>query len=523
MLRRNRFNRAIAMAAQDGMGAGRSHLAQDGAAIGRAVHLNLADTAMRLAKLAGASYADIRIGRIEEDTLWAREQRLEGYNSSATAGFGLRVLLNGSWGFAASEHVSDEEIAAAVTKAIENAQAAARVQGTRIVLEELTAYQDEWTSPVDIDPFTIGADEKAARLLAINEAALKAGADYCHSSINYAREYKFFASSIGSRITQTRTRIDGGFTVTVIGKDTGKFATRELQVPSRAAGWEYILAQDFIGDAELAAEQARQKLKAKPVVPGKYDVVIDPTNLYLTIHETVGHSTELDRALGWEADFAGTTFVTPDKLGKLQFGSPLMTVVADRSQEGGLSTARYDDDGVHASASEFPIVERGVFKNYQMAIGQAQLIGLERSNGCAYADKPTAFPIQRMPNISLQPNPEPCTLDDLFSGVDDGIYITGRGSWSIDQQRDNFQFSGQLYYEIKNGKLGSMLRDVAYQGKTVEFWNSMDGLCDKSAYHLAGTFYCGKAQPVQLAPVSHGSVPARFRQVTVLNTEREDV
>jgi TldD protein len=518
MLRRSRFFSPFAMSAQEGAGAARPL-----AALPSAFHLNLADTAMRLAKLAGAAYADIRIGHIEEESVWAREERVEGYNSSMTAGFGMRVLLNGSWGFAGSEALSDGEIAAAVAKAIENAQAASRIQSARIVLEDLPAYQDDWSSPVEIDPFAVGADEKAAVLLAMNTAALKAGADYCRSSIMFAREYKFFASSRGSRITQTRTRIDGGFEVTVIDEDTGKFATRASLVPSHAAGWEYIRAQDFAGESALAAEQAHQKLHAKPAVPGKYDLVLDPANLYLTIHETVGHSTELDRALGWEADFAGTTFVTPDKLGKLQFGSPLITIMADRSQAGGLATARYDDDGVHASASEFSIVERGVFKNYQMAIGQAQSIGLERSNGCAYADKPTAFPIQRMPNISLQPNPEPCTLDELFAGIKDGIYIVGTGSWSIDQQRDNFQFGGQLFYEIKDGKRGAMLRDVAYQGRTVEFWNSLDSLCDKSAYELHGTFYCGKAQPVQLAPVSHGSVPARFRQVTVLNTEREDV
>jgi TldD protein len=284
-----------------------------------------------------------------------------------------------------------------------------------------------------------------------------------------------------------------------------------------------VAAYDGEAEAALAATQAREKLAAKSVEPGQYDVVIDPANLFLTIHESVGHSTELDRALGWEADFAGTSFVVPEMLDGLQFGSPLMTVMADRSQEGGLATIGYDDDGVRSTEAEFPIVEKGVFRNYQMALGQAHLIGRQRSNGCAYADSPTAFPIQRMPNISLQPGAEDVSLLDLIAGVDRGIYISGAGSWSIDQQRDNFQFGGQIFWEIRNGALGPMLRDVAYQARTVPFWNSLDGLGGQSTYELHGAFHCGKAQPAQIAPVGHGAVPARFRGVTILNTERKDI
>jgi TldD protein len=311
--------------------------------------------------------------------------------------------------------------------------------------------------------------------------------------------------------------------VTVIDKTTGKFATRDGLAPPRGSGYDYILNYDFVGEAVKAAHQAREKLTAKPVEPGTYDLVLDPTNLWLTIHESVGHPTELDRALGWEANFAGTTFCTPDKLGKLQYGSELMHIVADRSQEGGLSTVGYDDDGVRSVGTEFDIIKDGIFVNYQTAIGQAQLIGQPRSNGCAFADSWGSFPIQRMPNVSLQPNKKNSSLHDLFAGVKRGIYIVGNGSWSIDQQRHNFQFGGQLFYEIKNGKLGGMLRDVAYQGTTVEFWNSMDGIGDKSTYFLGGAPNCGKGQPEQTAPVSHGAVPARFRQVNVLNTERKDV
>ena len=493
------------------------------AGLDQAARLNLADMALDLAKRAGADYADFRIGRSEREFTRARERRLEELASAVSVGFGVRVLVGGSWGFAASELAEEAEIRRIVTLAAENARASRLIQASPVVLEEVPAYRQDWQMPMRIDPFAVPAHEKGSRLLAINEAALKAGADYCTSSMNFVREEKLFASSRGSRISQTRVRSFPQFEVTAIDKQSGKFATRASLAAPRGSGWDYVEAYDFATEAALAAGQARQKLKAKPVAPGRYDLVIDPTNLWLTIHESVGHATELDRALGWEANYAGTSFVTPNQLGTLKFGSPLMNVTADRSQEGGLATVGYDDDGVRSVGAEFPIIENGVFRNYQMAIGQAALIGRERSNGCAYGDSPTSFPIQRMPNVSLQPNPKPVSLDDLFVDVEDGIYVVGNGSWSIDQQRYNFQFGGQLFYEIKHGKRGDMLRDVAYQGRTPDFWNAMDGLGDKSTYFLGGTFSCAKGQPGQLAPVSHGAVAARFRQVNVLNTERKDI
>jgi len=408
-------------------------------------------------------------------------------------------------------------------RALEVAKASQPLQTRKFVLEDLPVYNDSWDMPMKADPFVVPSDEKIARMLAATEAALKAGANYATLSFAFVREEKFFASSSGSRIQQTRVRCMPDGEVTVVDQTTGRFASRASLAAPRGSGYDYILGYDFAGEFAKAAEQAHEKLKAKSVTPGKYDLVLDPTNLWLTIHESVGHPTELDRALGWEANFAGTTFCTPDKLGKLQYGSKLMNIVADRSQEGGLSTVGYDDDGVRAIGSEFHIIEDGVFKNYQMAIGQAQLIGQPRSNGCAFADSWGSFPIQRMPNVSLQPNPKPCSLADLIGDVKHGIYIIGNNSWSIDQQRHNFQFSGQLFYEIRHGKLGPMLRDVAYQGSTVEFWNSLDGLGDKSTYFLGGAPNCGKGQPEQTAPVSHGAVPGLFRGVNVLNTERKDL
>ncbi|MBP6603434.1 MAG: TldD/PmbA family protein, partial [Verrucomicrobiales bacterium] len=276
-------------------------------------------------------------------------------------------------------------------------------------------------------------------------------------------------------------------------------------------------------EAALAVEQAREKMAAPSVVAGKKDLVIAPSNLWLTIHETVGHPTELDRALGYEANFAGTSFCTPDKLDSLQYGSAIVNIFADRTAATGLATVAWDDDGVETAGKEFPIIKEGVFRNFQMALGQAALIGREGgSNGCAYSDSFDAFPIQRMPNISLQPgSDDTVTAESLIADVEDGIYIDGNGSWSIDQQRYNFQFTGQVFHRIRNGKLDGMFRDVAYQGNSVDFWNACDGLGGKSSYELGGAFNCGKGQPQQVAPVSHGAVPARFRQINVLNTAQE--
>ncbi len=484
----------------------------------RARLADLADIALTAAKHAGANYADIRLGETMREYSFARDSRLENFDERLTQGFGVRVLLDGAWGFYGAQRLDVDTLRAGVVRALDNARAMRPIQKQPIALERLPAHEAEWIMPMTTDPFAIDARRKADLLLAICASAHDNGADFCTASLSMAREERFFANSFGARIMQTRTRVAPSFTAVAIDRAAGHVATRDCLTPARGAGWEYLESAGLIAEAAQAGAQARAKLAAKPVTPGDYDLVIDPTNLWLTIHETVGHSTELDRVLGWEANFAGTSFVKPHMLNTLRFGSDLMTIVADRSQAGGLSTIGYDDDGAPAESAEFPIVEKGVFRNFQMALGQAHLIGLPASNGCAYADSPTAFPIQRMPNISLKPNPQNCTLDDLFSGVENGIYIVGAGSWSIDQQRDNFQFGGQLFYEIKNGKRGELLRDAAYQGRTTQFWSALDGLGDATTYQLDGTFTCGKAEPVQLAPVSHGAPPARFRDICVLNT-----
>ncbi len=483
----------------------------------------LADVALSTAKKLGAGYADIRICRSHHENFDTREERVENISDSRDFGFGVRVLLNGTWGFASSNKVDEATVERTARYAVEIAKANQSIQKRKVELERLSSYQDEWVMPMKTDPFSVSVEDKIKKLLAINATAQKAGAEFCSSSMGFVKEEKFFASSQGSFISQLRVRSFPRFNVTVVDKKSGRFETRHSFAAPRGSGYEYVEEYDLIGEATKASEEAKMKLTAKSVEPGKKDLIIHPTNLWLTIHESVGHPTELDRALGYEANFAGTSFVTTEKLGKLKYGSEFVTIVGDRTQKGGLSTIGYDDDGVKTKGAEFDIVKNGQFQNYQMSIGFAKNIGRKQSNGCAFADSWDKFPLQRMPNISLQPDKKKISIEDLIADVKDGIYVMGNGSWSIDQQRYNFQFGGQVFYEIKNGKLGQMLRDVAYQGNTVDFWNACDGVCGKEEYFLGGAFNCGKGQPQQVAPVSHGAVPARFRQINVINTNRSDI
>jgi TldD protein len=491
--------------------------------VDRASFRKLADVALSTAKRLGASYADVRVCRYQNQSVHTREERVEAIDESTDFGFGVRVLVDGTWGFSSSNDLSEKRVGEVTQAAVGIAKASRLLQKQPIEIEKLPGYEDEWIMPMKINPFSVSIEDKVSQLLAVNEAARKAGANFCNSGMNFVREEKHFASSYGSLIYQSRVRSFPRFNVTVVDKSTGRFTTRRSLAAPRGSGYEYVRDYELVREAEEAAHQAQEKLKARTVEPGKRDLVIHPTNLWLTIHESIGHPCELDRALGYEANFAGTSFVTPNRLGKLRYGSEFIAIEGDRTQKGGLATVGYDDDGVRTKGAEFNIITKGLFTNYEMAIGQAKMIDRKKSNGCSFADSWDTFPIQRMPNISLKPGREKISIDQLISDVKDGIYIIGDGSWSIDQQRYNFQFGGQVFYEIKNGKIGRMLRDVAYQGNTVDFWNSCDGICGQNEYHLGGAFNCGKGQPQQIAPVSHGAVPARFRKVNVLNTDRKDI
>ncbi len=480
----------------------------------------LAEAALDAARAAGAAYTDVRVLFSESEALSAREERIENVEVSASSGLGVRALVNGVWGFSSASMLDPAHASACARTAVEMAKANRSLATQQVELERVEPKIDQWRVPIEQDPFSIPLDQKAEQLLRINATARAAGAPFCQSFFLFVRQEKFFASSIGSFLEQLFFRTYPRLTVTAIDPETGRFANRSSLLPPRAAGYEYIRSHDWKQEARQAAEDARRKLKAKPVAAGKKDLVLHPTNLWLTLHETIGHSTELDRAFGYEAGFAGTTFVKPDDRGRLGFASEIVTVMADRDQPGGLATAAYDDDGMPTRYARFPIISRGRFENFQMAIGQSRWIGLPHSNACSFAEGHAYFPIQRMPNISLQPSQHDVSLEELIAGVDDGVFIVGDGSWSIDQQRKNFQFGGQLFYEIRKGKLGEMLRDVAYQSTTVPFWTACDGLGGAKEYWLGGTLSCGKGQPVQSAPVSHGVVPARFRGINILNTGR---
>jgi TldD protein len=307
------------------------------------------------------------------------------------------------------------------------------------------------------------------------------------------------------------------FTVTATDRATGDFQTRGALGGPQQMGYEYLENHDWIGEAEQAGNESVQKLKAKSVEPGKYDLVLHPTHLWLTIHESTGHSTELDRSLGWEANFAGTSFLTPDKAGKFQFGSKIVNIVADRTQPAGLATVGFDDDGV--AAQRWHLVKDGVFVDWQTTRDVAAQVGRKTSYGCTHADSWGSVPFPRMPNVSLEPAQENVSLDDLIGGVEKGVLIYGNGSFSIDQQRYNFQFGGQVFWEINDGKKGQMLRDVAYQSRTPDFWGACDGLGGRESYMLSGSFTDGKGEPQQVNAVSHGCPPARFREINVLNTD----
>jgi TldD protein len=478
----------------------------------------LAAAALDRGTALGASFADLRIMQSESESLVVRERMVQGVDAATQLGCSVRVLVGGAWGFAAGTDLTENGVAHLADVAVSLAAAQAGWRRRTIEIESLPRHEGRFVQPVGTDPFTVAVDDKLDRLLGIAGAALDAGANYCQAGLLAVRERTWLANTFGSRIVQSRTRLKPDCSVTVTDPRKG-FAVRDGLVPAAAGGYEQMTRHDWTSLVTKAAAEAREKLHAPPVVPGRFDLVILPSNLWLTIHETVGHPTELDRALGAEANFAGTSFCTPPALDRLRYASGSVSFRGERTQPGGLATTAFDDDGVATAGNEFFIVENGVFRNFQMAIGQAAAIGRKGSNACAYAETAAAFPLQRMPNISLVPGPDPAmTVERLIADVDDGLLIDGAGSWSIDQQRKNFQFSGGVFRRIVGGRLAGMVRDVAYRGTSVDFWNACDGLGGEPTSELWGAFNCGKGQPQQTAAVSHGAVPARFRGIDVLCT-----
>lgn len=477
----------------------------------------LAGIALDTAKRLGASYADIRINRYRFESVITREQQVQNVARNQDFGFGVRVLVKGTWGFAASPLVTADDIRRVTQTAVDIAKANAMFQRKPVALAPVSKATANWTSAFEKDPFDVPLDDKIQFLLRLNATTMKVpGVSFVNSSMLWVNEQRFLATSDGSRIEQYIIRGLPGFTVTAVNRENGDFQSRRSLNGPQAIGYEYMDNDRWMAEAQRAGEEAVMKLKAKSVEPGRYDLVLHPSHLWLTIHESIGHSTELDRALWWEANYAGTSFLTPDKVGTLRIGSPIVNFFADRNQPHGLATVGYDDEAV--PGQRWYLVKDGIFVDWQTTRDLAGLIGRKNSYGCLHAQSWNSVPFPRMPNVSLEPANENVSLENLVAGVDRGILIYGDGSFSIDQQRYNFQFGGQTFWEISRGKVVGMLRDVAYQSRTPDFWGACDGLGGQATYLLGGAFNDGKGEPGQASTVSHGCPVARFRQANVLNT-----
>ena len=499
---------------------------------GDASHKELVLRAIDAAKQAGADYADARISSARSQNIGTRERRVTNIGDNETFGFGVRVLVGGAWGFSASSNLTPDEVTRVARAAVAQARAnkAAMVRPVQLApIHHPPVPNGTWRSPARIDPFTVAIEDKVAYLLEANDAAMKAGARFVNSQMFFLKDEKTFANSLGTVTQQTIFRAQPGMTVTMVSPDQRDFQTRQsTDIQPRGLGYEHVLDSDLKSHAARWTEEARQKLTAKPVEVGRYDLILHPTHLWLTIHESIAHPTELDRAYGFEANYAGTSFLAPpeEKLGKFRYGPDFMNILADRSAPGSLSACGWDDEGV--APEDFHIVKDGMFVDYQTTREQAMWLDWwykqrnmpTRSHGCSYAQTWADVQFQRMPNVNLLPGERDLVWEDLIAATENGIAIVGDGSFSIDQQRYNAQFGGQVYYEVKDGRITGMLKDVAYQMRTPEFWNAMDMIGGRRSYELGGAFGDGKGQPSQSNAVSHGCPPTRHRQINVINTGR---
>jgi TldD protein len=483
----------------------------------------LTDAALTRAVDLGCEHADIRVERIRTQSISLRDARLESLADGEDLGLAVRVVHEGTWGFAAGVVLTAAEAVRLAEEAVTVAQVSAAVNNDRVELAPEPVYPDAvWVSEYDVDPFEVPDTEQTGLLTELSEQLLAAdGVEHVQTTCQAVKEQKYYADTAGTRTRQQRVRIDPDLTALTVDRTTGAFESMRTIAPPAGRGWEYLTGTGWDWRAEIAEipELLREKTKAPSVQAGRYDLVVDPSNLWLTIHESIGHATELDRALGYEAAYAGTSFATVDKLGTLRYGSPVMHVTGDRTAPHGLSSIGWDDEGV--AGQRWDIVRDGVLVGYQVDRNMARLRGMDRSNGCAFADSPQHTPVQRMANVSLQPAEDGPSTADVIAGVERGVYVVGDKSWSIDMQRYNFQFTGQRFYRIEGGKLAGQLRDVAYQATTTDFWGSMRVVGGPQTYVLGGAFNCGKAQPGQVAPVSHGCPVALFEGVNILNTVQE--
>jgi len=481
----------------------------------------LTDAALTRARELGASHADVRVVRMSHASRSWRDAALQSATDTVDLGLSVRVVHDGAWGFAADIELTADRAARLAERAVATARVARALTAVPVELAPEPVYRDAtWVSAYELNPFAVAETEKQDRISELSRRLLAGpGVSHADATLDYVQENTYYADSAGTTTTQQRVRIHPELTAVCV--DERGFSSMRTLASARGRGWEFCTGTGWDADAEVAElpELLAEHVVAPSVAAGRYDLVIEPSNLFLTIHESVGHATELDRALGYEAAYAGTSFATFDQLGTLEYGSPAMRVAGDRTAEHGLATVGFDDEGV--AGQTFPIIEDGTLVGYQLNREMAAQKGFGRSNGCAYADSAGHIPLQRMPNVSLLPQEGGPSTAELIAGVDDGLYVVGDKSWSIDMQRYNFQFTGQRFYRIRRGRLEGQVRDVAYQATTTDFWRSLAAVGNPDTCDLPGTFTCGKGQPGQAAPVSHGTPAALFRGVNVLNTAAE--
>jgi TldD protein len=472
----------------------------------------LALLALDVARSCGAAYADARILRQQRQELMAEDLRMAAVNTTRDTGIGIRVLCSGGWGFAGTSDLTRQGVAAAARDAVELARASAAARSRPVFWAEEPAIELRFVSPRAVDPFAVDLDAKCGLLLAINERLLRHhGIKKAQAAISLRRDEKLLVNTDGSVLESDVITTAAHYQATAVGMGDAK--SRAYIPPPLTLGYENVDADDLLAQTDRVASQAVEHLSARECPPGRKDLILDPQNLALTIHESVGHATELDRVLGYEESLAGRSFATPEKLGRMQYGSELITFRADNTLEHGLATHGFDDDGVPGRA--WDIVDHGLFVGYGMGREVAAEMGYERSNGSCRADHWGSIPIVRIPNLSLMPGQEPLSLDDLIAGTDDGIYIEGRGSFSIDQMRCNFQFGGDAFWEIQRGRIVGMLKNVTYQSMTTDFWGACDAVADERFWVKNGIMNCGKGDPTQVSQMTHGAAPARFRQIMV--------
>lgn len=498
-----------------------------GAIVGIDSGTHIAERLLDLAGDSGVDHADVRVTHSRYGSISTRDHDVESVDDEERFGIGVRVIVDGAWGFAATSGRSVSDPSALFGRAAAMARANARLAPSPVYLAPEATHVGSWTGDGQIDPFTVPIGQRIELIRDRSNQLLQASViAHVDAYVQYVREATDYYDLHGTRTQQSRLRIGGDWSATAIDDTRGAFDTLRTNAPPSARGWEYLLGTgsslgsakqwDWTAEIEELPEHLAQRLKAPSVEPGEYTLVLDPTNLWLTIHESVGHATELDRALGYEANYAGTTFVRPDDVGGLRYGSDVMNVMADRTAAYGLATIGWDDEGV--AAQRWSLIENGVLTGLQTDRAMAAELNLGRSRGCSYADSAEHMAISRMPNVSLLPDPNGLSTEDLIAGVSDGIYIVGDRSWSIDMQRFNFQFTGQRFYRISNGRIVGQVKDVAYQSSTPRFWNSLIAVGGPDTELLCGALNCGKGQPGQVAPVSHGAPSAVFEQIRVLNT-----